>query len=100
MKDFLICLLTSKLFLINWILGILMVEYALKKSKVLIKIYEKRDSKYKSYRRTDIKHWKRPLLYLGAFMILPKILLCGGTLPLLGIFIKIVIIGHKPGTPL
>ena len=100
MLDYLISIVTSKLFVINWILGILMIEYALKKNKPLRKVDEARDSKFPAFRRTDVHLWYRPLLYLGAWMTLPKLLILGGILPILGSYIWIILICKKKGAAL
>jgi hypothetical protein len=98
MFDCVIAIVTSKWFIINWLLGIISVEYALHKNKVLRKVDENRDSKFPAYRRTDVHLWWRPLLYLGCWMTLPKLILLGGFLPILGTYIRVVLIGNKKGT--
>ena len=62
--DCIISIVTHPLFILNYILGIIIVEYALKKNKPIIKVDEARDSKYPAFRRTDVKYWSRPRLYL------------------------------------
>ena len=63
--DCLLCIITSKIFIANWILGIICVEYALKKAKPLAKVVEERDSKQPAFRRTDVKTWYRIGFYAG-----------------------------------
>ena len=71
-------------FIANWVVGILLLEYALYKTKAVRKVDESRDSKYPAFRRWDVKKWNRPTFYLGiiplftctgAFLILPKALI-------------------------
>ena len=53
------------IFLINWLLNILAIEFlALRKIKPIINVDEARDSKYPAFRRTDIGWFNRPWLYL------------------------------------
>jgi hypothetical protein len=61
---FLIDIITSKVFLIQWLFGIICVEYALLKTKPVRKVSEERDSKYPAFRRYDVQKWHRPILYL------------------------------------
>ena len=51
----------------NWLIGILLVEYALHKTKAVRRVDEDRDSRFPAFRRTDTHLWNRPRLYLGAF---------------------------------
>ena len=70
------CILYSKLFWINLILGILLIEYALFKCRAVLKVDEARDSKYPAFRRYDVKEWKRWRLYLiGGPIVLPRLLI-------------------------
>ena len=65
MLNYLISIVTSKWFFINWILGILICEWALQKTKAVRKVEESRDSKYPAFRRYDVKNWNRPTFYFG-----------------------------------
>ena len=85
-------LVTSTWFLVFTILGILLIEFAMLKTKRVRAVDEARDSKYPSFRRTDVKLWKRWRLYLFAPILLPKILICFATLALLLISAKLVFI--------
>ena len=58
--------LCSTWFLVNVILGILLVEYALFKTKSVRKVDEARDSKFPAFRRWDVKLWSRARLYLAS----------------------------------
>jgi 1-acyl-sn-glycerol-3-phosphate acyltransferase len=59
-------ILLSPWFIADLIFGIACIEYALYKSKPLIKINEERDSKYSAFRRYDTKYLTRQRLYLAA----------------------------------
>ncbi len=62
--DLFISIVTCKwVWLVNWIIGIILVEFALSKNKVLMKVDEARDSKFPAFRRNDVKYWSRPRLY-------------------------------------
>jgi len=50
-------------FLINWFINILLVEYTLAKLKGIIEVDEERDQKYKAFRRDDVKWFNRLWLY-------------------------------------
>ena len=85
-------LVTSPWFLTFTLLGILLIEFALLKTKRVRKVDEDRDSKYPSFRRTDVRKWKRWRLYIFAPILLPKILLCVATLAALMITAKLIFI--------
>ena len=86
-------------FIIFTLLGILLIEFALLKTKAVRKVDEARDSKFPSFRRTDVHLWKRWRLYLAAPFIIPKILVCVATLAFLLITAKIISVtaGIKQG---
>ena len=65
MFDFLLSIVTSKWFYINWIVGIILCEYAFQKTKPVRKVDEERDSKYPAFRRYDVKNWNRLTFYIG-----------------------------------
>jgi 1-acyl-sn-glycerol-3-phosphate acyltransferase len=103
----LVCCLTSWLtswwFLISTALGFLLVEFAWMKTKVVRKVDEARDSKYPSFRRTDVHLWKKWRMYVAAPLIVPKILFCVVTLATLLISAKIITMTapkNKGGQPL
>lgn len=76
------------LFILNWLIGILLVEFAYIKTKAVRHVDEARDSKYPAFRRTDIHLWSRPRLYLFA-IFLPFRFLCGIAIPInLFVFMK------------
>ncbi len=95
-------IVTSTWFLVSTLIGILLIEYAMLKTKAVRKVDEARDSKYPSFRRTDVKKWKRWRLYLAAPFIIPKILVCVITLAILLISAKIITMtsGSRKGQPL
>lgn len=89
----LVDILTSKLFLINWLIGILLVEFSLYKTKVVRKVNEDRDSKYPAFRRVDVHKWKRPLLYIGAVLLPIKVILSFCIIVFYVTFLSILMIG-------
>lgn len=99
---FIVEIILSKWFLIDLILGILMIEYALFKTKAVRKVNEERDSKYPAFRRWDAPLWSRPRLYLMAPFTFPRFAICVlqfvYELPLCKLMF--VIGGNKPGQPL
>ena len=58
--------------LVDILLGILLIEYALYKTYAPRHIDEARDSKYSAFRRTDVKEWKRWRLYLASPFTFPR----------------------------
>jgi len=87
------------LFLVNTILGIIFIEYALHKTKSVRKVDEARDSHFPAFRRWDAPMWKRPRLYLAAplvpFRFFTAIGLVAFHLPMT----KLVLMLGNPGTP-
>ena len=95
-------LVTSTWFLISTILGVLLIEFAMMKTKRVRKVDEARDSKYPSFRRTDTHLWKRWRLYLAAPILIPKIVICVISLSSLLITAKVIVMTSsvKTGEPL
>ena len=62
-----------KVFLVNWFINILLVEFSLGKLKNIIAVNEERDSKYKAFRRDDVKWFNRLWLYPTCHLCLFKI---------------------------
>jgi len=62
-----------KVFFVNWLINILLVEFAFLKLNRIIDVDEERDSKYKAFRRNDVKWfnrlWLYPMCHLGLFKI-------------------------------
>jgi hypothetical protein len=59
-----------------------------------IEVVEERDSLFPSYRRLDVKNWRRIVFYPGAFFFLvPRILMFIGTLISLGVCMKLCYLG-------
>ena len=52
-----------KLFLVNWFINILLVEFSLAKLKRIIDVDEKRDTQFAAFRRNDVKWFNRLWLY-------------------------------------
>jgi len=69
-----------KLFFFNWFLNICLVEYTLAKLKNIIKVDEERDSKYKAFRRNDVKWFNRFWLYPCCHLTLLKLVSTFGML--------------------
>jgi hypothetical protein len=91
--------LTSWWFIGNLLLGILLIEFALSKSKAVRKLDEARDSKYPAFRRTDIKNWNRVRLYFGAPLVVPKFMMSLIAMTIFSLLTKIfwVATGYKEG---
>ena len=68
MIDCIISIVFSKWFFINWIIGILLCEFALYKTRAVRHVVEERDSKYPAFRRNDVKNWSRPVFYIGILL--------------------------------
>ncbi len=91
-------IITSTWFYVNIIVGLLMVEYALFKTRAVRKVDEARDGKYSAFRRTDVQKWKRSRLYIAAPFILPRFFFCLMLLCIHLPFCKLVLsIGVKRG---
>lgn len=102
---------TLKNILINWGLGILLVEFALFMSRTLRKVDEERDGQYPGLRRYDCqkKLWKRHRLYLGnfllfyfsigAWMIIPKVLFCTTLLLATAVICKLLLVTNDKKKP-
>jgi len=63
-----------KVFLVNWFINILLVEWSLYKLKRIIDVDEVRDTKYKAFRRDDVKWFNRLWLYPTCHLAFFKIL--------------------------
>ena len=61
------------LFFVNWFVNILFVEVCLSKVKNIINVDEERDTKFKAFRRNDVKWFTRPWLYLACHTTLIKL---------------------------
>jgi hypothetical protein len=67
----------TKVFLINWLLNVLIIEFlAIRKIKSIINVNEERDSKYPAFRRTDTKWFSRWWLYPICHLNLLKLVIC------------------------
>lgn len=88
---------TSTTFIVNFILGVLTIEYALFKVKAPRNIIEERDSKYPAFRRTDAIYWTRPRLYLAAPILFPRFVLSLILPAIYAIVVQILLVGAKRG---
>jgi hypothetical protein len=71
MLNLFISFITCKwVWIVDWIIGIILVEYALSKNKVLMKVDKERDDKFPAFRRNDTHLWWRPRLYLRNYHVL------------------------------
>ena len=84
------CICNSTLFWVNIVLGIVLVEYALHKTRSVRKVDEARDSKYSAFRRYDVKEWKRWRLYVFSPFLLIRTILAILHLILLYIVIRTI----------
>ena len=84
----------TKIFLVNWAINILFVEFlCIRKLKNIINVDEKRDSRYPAFRRTDVKWFNRAWLFpLCHFFVLKMVLIFGWN-AVVCIIIKIISIG-------
>jgi hypothetical protein len=63
------------IFLINWLLNILAMEFfAIRKIKPILNVDEQRDSKFQAFRRLDVKWINRPWLFLTCHLCITKII--------------------------
>ena len=90
-----------KVFLINWLINIILVEFlAIRKLTNIINVDEERDSKFKAFRRPDVKWFNRPWLFLTAHFNLAKLLICFAQLFVCALGTNLIIIGTKKDTPI
>lgn len=80
-------------------MGVLLIEYALYKTRGPRKVVEERDSKYPAFRRTDVQYWTRPRLYRAVPILLPRFILSLTLLITYVFIVKITLIGNKKGQP-
>ena len=59
------------LLIIQGILGLIGIEYALKRVKRMMEIDEIRDSQFPAFRRLDAGRWSRLKFYPGALLVMP-----------------------------
>ena len=89
------------LFLGNWLLNILLIEFlAIRKLEKVIRIDEKRDSKYDAFRRLDTKWFSRWWLYPTCHLALIKFIMTFAVIFNCAVWCNIVVIGLKPGLPI
>lgn len=82
--------------LVNWLLNILAIEFlAIRKIKRIINVEEDRDSRFKAFRRLDVKWLNRPWLYMTCHLCIFKIFLGFGQLFFCAIISKAMVIGLK-----
>jgi hypothetical protein len=95
--------LTSKYFLINWVVCILLIEHGLKSVTPLYakKAGDKeRDEKFYAFKRNDLSRIHRPVLYLFAPWMLIRWVSGLTVWAVLSLTTQLILIGHKPEDPL
>lgn len=80
------------------LLGLLLIEFALFKTKSIRRVDEARDSKYPAFRRNDTQYWTRPRLYLAAPVVLPRFFLALSSMAVAVGLIQVLLIGLPAGT--
>ena len=101
--DYVVSILTSKLFIANAVVSIGLLELALKEVKLLIQTkaeHKTRDDKFKPFKRNDLHLYYRPILYLYVPTLIVRLLVCAIAWALLAVIMKIVLIGQKRDDPL
>lgn len=106
MQDFVLSIVTNKWFILNQIVGMAFVEWALfrlKPLKATTKEQRERDEKYKEFVRDDLEKLFNPLirvrLYLMVPFMIPKWILCIMGWAYMFIVITLVGLYHTPGNP-
>ena len=85
--------------IVQAVLGIILVEFALSRFKRFMEQDEARDANFPAFRRYDAPHWNRLMFYPGAITILiPRILLFLVNLFLIVILINLALIGSSDET--
>ena len=86
---------------LNAVLGIMLVENALKNSKRFMECPEEIDEMFPAFRRHDSKKWSRWNLYPGAMTILiPRITSSVFFIAIMGLCCSILTIGHDYKDPI
>jgi hypothetical protein len=94
--DFIYSVLTSKLFIANWVISIIFLEMALKSIKRLYPTkpeHKERDEKYSAFKRNDLHCFWRPVLYFWVPSLLLRMLIGVGAWAILALIMRIVLIG-------
>jgi hypothetical protein len=82
----------------NATIGIIALEYAWSLIPRYLVANEARDSMFPAFRRLDSHKWRKWMFYPGAVTLFPiRTMISLGTLVLLVIFLRIIMIGHKWG---
>ena len=93
--------LLTIIFVVQAVIGILLVEYSFKSSKRALSAPEEFWNEFPSYRRLDLQNWARWKFYPGAVTVLiPKTILIFTILFTLGIVSKIMYWGESLDRPL
>ena len=101
--DYVVSILTSKWFIANTVISIILLELALKAVKPLMQTkpeHKTRDEKYKPFKRNDLHLYYRPILYLYVPTLVVRLLLSLIAWALLALIMKVVLIGQKRDDPL
>lgn len=87
-------------FLINWIVNILLVEFlAIRKLRSIIEVDEKRDSKYEAFRRYDSVWFTRPYLYMTCHLTIWRFLYAFFTIFVCAAICMIAVLGLPKDQP-
>ena len=104
MISFLVAVLTSKWWLLNCLIGVIMLEMGLSGVKPLYpknKADKERDEKYAAFRRNDLNSISRWKMYLAAPLVLIKWLIGWGAWVILALAVVLIhTFIHKKGEPL
>ena len=98
--------MTSKLFILNQVIGILMVEYGIyqcRPLRVTTKAHKERDEKYKEFVRNDLDYLFNPLsripMYAMVPFLVPKWIIAWSAWLYMGFVINFVRLYHTTGNP-
>lgn len=101
--EFILSILTSKWFIANAVISIILLELALQKVKPLRQTmpeHKARDEKYKPFKRNDLHLYYRPVLYFFVPSLLLRMVIGIGAWAVLALVMKIVLIGRTRDEPL
>lgn len=86
------------IFLINWAINILLVEFmVIRKLRSIINVDEKRDAKYAPFRRLEVRFFKRRYLYPTCHFTIIKLIICFSVIFATSNLTKLVMLGMKEG---
>ncbi len=95
-------ILTSKLFIINSLISLILVHWSFTKLEPLIqktKEDKERDLKYPCFSRGDMHKIRRPIFYIMAPTLFPRFLSGYGGIAVMSVFVILFSFTHVKGTP-